>query len=145
MAVRALVMYLALIVLVRLGKKRFLGGATAFDYIPVILISSVAGRAMTGGAPYFASMLGILILIGLHWVFSAVACRSAAFSRLIKGHSTSFSAERSTNMRSPTRIFGFKVHVISRWDQEFYLLRGPSKLFEDERLDRSAPAGTGQA
>jgi hypothetical protein len=34
MAARTLVMYIALIVLVRLGKKRFLASATAFDYIP---------------------------------------------------------------------------------------------------------------
>jgi len=33
MAARALLMYLALIVLVRVAKKRFLGQATAFDYI----------------------------------------------------------------------------------------------------------------
>src|SRR5215813_11221274 len=86
MAVRALLMYVALIILVRLGKKRFLASATAFDYILVILIGSVAGRAMTGGAPYFASLLGIFVLIALHWIFSALACRSPCFSRLIKGH-----------------------------------------------------------
>jgi uncharacterized membrane protein YcaP (DUF421 family) len=88
MAARALLMYLALIVLVRLGKKRFLASATAFDYILVILIGSVAGRAMTGGAPYFASLLGIFVLIALHWVISAVACRFPRFSQLVKGHAT---------------------------------------------------------
>jgi uncharacterized membrane protein YcaP (DUF421 family) len=88
MAARALVMYIALIVLVRLGKKRFLASATAFDYILVILIGSVAGRAMTGGAPYFPSILAMLTLIALHWIFSAVACRSDTFSQLIKGNAT---------------------------------------------------------
>jgi uncharacterized membrane protein YcaP (DUF421 family) len=88
MAARTLVMYIALIVLVRLGKKRFLASATAFDYILVILIGSVAGRAMTGGSPYFPSILAMLVLIALHWIFSAVACRSTAFSQLIKGHAT---------------------------------------------------------
>ena len=60
MAARAAVMYVALIVLVRFAKKRFLGQATAFDYILVVLIGAVAGRAMTGGAPYFASLFGLL-------------------------------------------------------------------------------------
>ena len=88
MAARAAIMYVALIVLVRLGKKRFLGGATAFDYILVVMIGAVAGRALTGGSPYFASLLGILVLIMMHWAFSAVARRSSWFSHLIKGNAT---------------------------------------------------------
>jgi uncharacterized membrane protein YcaP (DUF421 family) len=88
MAVRAALMYVALIVLVRLGKKRFLGGATAFDYILVVMIGAVAGRALTGGSPYFASLLGVLVLILMHWMFSAAARRSSWFSHLIKGNAT---------------------------------------------------------
>src|SRR3954471_22702729 len=80
MAARAAVMYVALIVLVRFAKKRFLGQATAFDYILVVLIGAVAGRAMTGGAPYFASLFGLFVLVAMHWVFSAASQRSQAFS-----------------------------------------------------------------
>jgi uncharacterized membrane protein YcaP (DUF421 family) len=88
MAARAVVMYVALIVLVRFAKKRFLGQATAFDYILVVLIGAVAGRAMTGGAPYFASLFGLFVLVAMHWAFSAASQRSPAFSSLIKGHAT---------------------------------------------------------
>src|SRR5205085_90403 len=88
MAARAAVMYVALIVLVRFAKKRFLGQATAFDYILVILVGAVAGRAMTGGAPYFASLFGLFVLVAMHWLFSAASQRSQAFSHLIKGNAT---------------------------------------------------------
>jgi uncharacterized membrane protein YcaP (DUF421 family) len=88
MAARAAVMYVALIFLVRLAKKRFLGEATAFDYILVVLIGAVAGRAMTGGAPFFASLFGILIMVAMHWIFSATAQRSQIFSHWIKGNAT---------------------------------------------------------
>jgi uncharacterized membrane protein YcaP (DUF421 family) len=88
MAARAALMYIALIALVRFAKKRFLGGATAFDYILVIMIGAVAGRAMTGGAPYFASLFGLLVLVSMHWVFSATSQRSQAFSHFIKGYAT---------------------------------------------------------
>jgi|SRR4051794_32406876 uncharacterized membrane protein YcaP (DUF421 family) len=88
MASRAALMYVALIILVRFAKKRFLGGATAFDYILVVLIGAVAGRAMTGGAPYFASLFGLVVMIAMHWIFSATSQRSEAFSHLIKGHAT---------------------------------------------------------
>src|SRR5437762_13484136 len=69
MASRAALMYRVLMVLVLFAKKRFLGGATAFDFILVVLIGSVAGRAMTGGAPYFASLFGLVIMIAMHWYF----------------------------------------------------------------------------
>jgi uncharacterized membrane protein YcaP (DUF421 family) len=88
MAARAALMYIALIALVRFAKKRFLGGATAFDYILVIMIGAVAGRAMTGGAPYFASLFGLFVLVSMHWVFSAASQRSQAFSHFIKGYAT---------------------------------------------------------
>src|SRR3981081_2579989 len=88
MAARAVLMYIALIVLVRVAKKRFLGGATAFDYILVILIGAVAGRAMTGGAPYFASLFGLFVMVAIHWAFSATSQRSQAFSHFIKGYAT---------------------------------------------------------
>jgi uncharacterized membrane protein YcaP (DUF421 family) len=89
MAARAALMYVALIVLVRVAKKRFLGGATAFDYILVVLIGAVAGRAMTGGAPYFASLFGLFVMVAIHWAFSATSQRSQAFSHFIKGYATS--------------------------------------------------------
>jgi uncharacterized membrane protein YcaP (DUF421 family) len=88
MAARAAVMYLALIVLVRSAKKRFLSNATAFDFILTVLVGAVAARAMTGGAPYFESLLAVAVLVAMHWLFSGIAQRSEAFSRVIKGSST---------------------------------------------------------
>jgi uncharacterized membrane protein YcaP (DUF421 family) len=97
MAARAALMYVALIALVRFAKKRFLGGATAFDYILVILIGAVAGRAMTGGAPYFASLFGLFVLVAMHWLFSAASQRSKAFSHFIKGNATTIIMDGKIN------------------------------------------------
>lgn len=88
MAARAAFMYLAMIVLIRLGKKRALGDATAFDVLLVIILGSVAARAMTGGAPFFPSLAAMVLMIAIHWVLSAIARDWPAFGGLIKGHST---------------------------------------------------------
>jgi uncharacterized membrane protein YcaP (DUF421 family) len=88
MAARAMLMYLILIWLVRSAKKRFLSEATAFDMILVIMLGSIAARALTGGAQYFPSVLGMALIIAMHWVFSNIARRWPWFSGLIKGHST---------------------------------------------------------
>jgi uncharacterized membrane protein YcaP (DUF421 family) len=88
MAARALLMYVLLLIIVRAGKKRFLGRATAFDVILVIMIGSIAARALSGGAPYFPSTLGIVVLVAIHWIISMAALGSPALSGLVKGHST---------------------------------------------------------
>jgi uncharacterized membrane protein YcaP (DUF421 family) len=88
MAARAAVMYVAMIAIVRLGKKRALGGATAFDVILIIILGSVAARAMTGGAPFFPSLLAMIVMVVMHWAMSAIARDAPSFSHWVKGHST---------------------------------------------------------
>src|SRR4051794_15630402 len=88
MAARALLMYLIMIAVVRAAKKRFLGQPSAFDMILVIVLGSIAARALTGGAPYFPSVLALLVIVATHWIFSFIARDSRWFSDLIKGHST---------------------------------------------------------
>jgi uncharacterized membrane protein YcaP (DUF421 family) len=88
MAARAFLMYILLIWLIRCAKKRFLGEATAFDVILVIVLGSIAARGLTGGAPYFPCVLAMAVLVVMHWLFSYIAQRSPWFSALLKGHST---------------------------------------------------------
>jgi uncharacterized membrane protein YcaP (DUF421 family) len=85
---RAFVVYLILIVYVRLGKKRFLGQATAFDAILVIIIGSISSRAISGTAPFAASLAATLVLILIHWVISYFTETSKALGYLTKGTDT---------------------------------------------------------
>jgi uncharacterized membrane protein YcaP (DUF421 family) len=88
MCVRAVVVYLLLIVYVRIGKKRFLGQATAFDAVLIIIIGSVASRAVSGNAPFFGSLAAALLFILIHWVISYFTESSRSLSYLVKGHDT---------------------------------------------------------
>ena len=86
--VRAFVVYLTLIAYVRFGKKRFLGEATAFDAILVIVIGSIASRAISGTAPFFASLAGTFVLVLVHWIISYLTEDSASLGAILKGHDT---------------------------------------------------------
>jgi uncharacterized membrane protein YcaP (DUF421 family) len=88
MAARAALMYLLLIIVVRNAKKRFLSNATAFDFILTVMIGAVAARAMTGGAPFFPSILAVVVMVAIHWLISWSARASPTFSGLVKGHAT---------------------------------------------------------
>lgn len=85
---RAVVVFAVLILYVRIAKKRFLSSATAFDAILLIIIGSIASRAISGTAPFIASLAGTLTLVVAHWLLSYVSRDWPSLSNLIKGHST---------------------------------------------------------
>lgn len=85
MALRAAIIYVVTLAIVRLGKKRFMGSGTAFDMIIGIMLGSMASRAVTGNAPMAPTMAACAVLVAMHWLFSAIAVRSHGFGVLIKG------------------------------------------------------------
>ncbi|HEY7228883.1 MAG TPA: YetF domain-containing protein [Pseudolabrys sp.] len=85
---RAVVVFLVLIAYVRFAKKRFLSQTTALDVILVIVIGSISSRAISGTAPFFASLAGTFVLILMHWVISYFARGSELLSYLVKGNDT---------------------------------------------------------
>jgi uncharacterized membrane protein YcaP (DUF421 family) len=84
MLVRTVIIYVALIVLVRTGEKRFLGKHTALDIILAIVIGSVLSRAINSSAPLLNTIAAGAALIGMHWMFSAIAF-STRFGAIVKG------------------------------------------------------------
>jgi uncharacterized membrane protein YcaP (DUF421 family) len=85
MAVRAAVVYVVTVLMVRLAKKRFMGRATAFDVILGIMLGSVVGRAITGNAPFLPALAAGAVLLAMHGLFSAIALRWHGFGWAIKG------------------------------------------------------------
>jgi uncharacterized membrane protein YcaP (DUF421 family) len=85
MGLRAAIIYVVTVVIVRLGKKRFLGRATAFDVILGIMLGSIVSRAITGNAPFFPALAAAAVLLAMHWLFSALAFRSHRFGEALKG------------------------------------------------------------
>ena len=88
MGLRAVVVYIVTVLMIRLGKKRFMGRATAFDVILGIMLGSIVSRAVTGNAPFFPALVAPAVLVVMHWLFSAVAMRWHGFGHAIKGRPT---------------------------------------------------------
>ena len=86
MAARAILVYLAAIVLVRLGEKRFLGKFAALDVILGFMLGTVLAGAITSNSGFFETIFGAaLILVLMHWLFAALAYRSDGFADIVKG------------------------------------------------------------
>jgi uncharacterized membrane protein YcaP (DUF421 family) len=83
--VRAIAVYVVVLVFVRLGKRRFMSGASAFDVILAIMLGAVASRAITGAAPFWTTLAGTAALMAMHWLFSWASYHSTLFGSLVKG------------------------------------------------------------
>jgi uncharacterized membrane protein YcaP (DUF421 family) len=85
MGSRAILVYAVTLIIVRLGKKRFMGRASAFDVIIGVVLGSVVSRAITGTSPLVPALAAAAVLIIMHWVLSGIAMRWHGFGGLIKG------------------------------------------------------------
>ena len=85
MALRAMVIYGFTLLIVRVGSKRFLGKATAFDVIMGIMIGSVMSRAINGSAGLLATFAAGAVLVGIHWLFGVIAYHTHWFGNIVKG------------------------------------------------------------
>jgi uncharacterized membrane protein YcaP (DUF421 family) len=86
MSLRAVVVFMLAIAMLRIGDKRFMGKSTAFDVMLGIVFGSMVSRAITGNAPFMPTLVASLVLILLHWTLAAIAFRSSGVGALVKGH-----------------------------------------------------------
>ena len=85
MSLRAFVVFLIAIAIVRFGDERFMGKSTALDVMLGIVFGSVVSRAITGNTPFFPTLAASIVLVAMHWAISAIAFRSRRFGRVVKG------------------------------------------------------------
>lgn len=84
-AARGVLIYAALIVILRFGKKRSLSRATPLDVVIVITIGSIASRSITGNAPLLNSIVAVATLMAVHWVLSLVTRECKSLGALVEG------------------------------------------------------------
>ena len=84
-SLRGVIVFLATLMMVRLGHKRSLTHKTPFDALLLIILASVLSRAINGSAPFFATIGGGVVLVLLHRLFAFLAYYSHGFGILVKG------------------------------------------------------------
>lgn len=84
-SLRGIVVFVATLIMVRLGHKRSLARKTAFDAVLLVILASVLSRAINGSAAFFATLGGGLVLVLLHRLLALIAYHSHWFGIVIKG------------------------------------------------------------
>jgi uncharacterized membrane protein YcaP (DUF421 family) len=84
-SLRGIIVFLATLIMIRLGHKRSLARKTAFDAVLIVILASVLSRAINGSSAFFATLGGGLVIVLVHRLFAALAYYSHWVGVLIKG------------------------------------------------------------
>lgn len=86
MSIRAVVVFIAALIIMRIGNKRIFGKHTAFDIVLGIMYGSILSRAITGNSPFWPTLCAALVLVLLHRFLAFLAySTSGPFGNFIKG------------------------------------------------------------
>ena len=98
--VRTVLVYAFALAAVRLGSKRFLSQASAFDVIVAIMLGSILSSAVRGSGDLGSTLLSAALLIAVHWVLAALTARLDWFGPLVKGTPTLLVRDGQTDRRA---------------------------------------------
>jgi uncharacterized membrane protein YcaP (DUF421 family) len=86
LVLRAAVVYVFMVVLLRLAGKREIGQMTPFDLVLILLIANAVQNAMVGEDTSLTSgLISVLVLFGLNWLLGRVEATNPFFRRLAVG------------------------------------------------------------
>jgi uncharacterized membrane protein YcaP (DUF421 family) len=87
-AVRATVIYVFLLVVLRVLGKRTVGGSTTFDFMVALILGEVVDEPIYGDVPMVQALLAIAVIAGWHYANSWLGHRSVRLDHLTGGTPT---------------------------------------------------------
>lgn len=85
MSLRAFVMFLAALVILRIAHRRFFARRNTLDVLLTLVIASTLSRGINGSAPFFPTIGTGFVLVILHRVLTWASVRLPALGRIVKG------------------------------------------------------------
>ena len=86
-ALRAIVMFVIILLLLKISGMRTFGKGSSFDTTVTILLGGVLSRGVVGATPFLSSVAGGLMLVLIHRVISWYSQRNKKFEYSVKGQS----------------------------------------------------------
>lgn len=88
MALRAIIVFIVTLVLIKIGGVRIFGRRSSTDTIIVIVMGSVLARGIVGASPLLSVIAAATAMILLHRIFGWLSFKFKWFDRIIKGGKT---------------------------------------------------------
>jgi uncharacterized membrane protein YcaP (DUF421 family) len=85
MMLRAIIVFLFSLIIIRIAGIRSFGSKSAFDIVLAITVGSVLSRAITGNHSFFGCIAAGAVLALMHRFFAMAASRNKMISGILKG------------------------------------------------------------
>ena len=86
-ALRATVMFIIILALLKISGMRTFGKGSSFDTTVTILLGGILSRGVVGATPFLSSVAGGLMLVLIHRAISWYSQRNKKFEHGVKGQS----------------------------------------------------------
>ena len=112
LCLRAFIIFILGLGMVRIGDRRSLSEKTGFDTLFLVLIGAILARAINGSAAFLTTIGCAFFLMLVHRIFAFIAFRSHAFGKLIKGSDARLVTNGEVDWKA------MKHHLVSKHDLE---------------------------
>ena len=112
LCIRAFIIFVLGLAMVRVGDRRSLSEKTGFDTLFLVLMGAVLARAINGSAAFLTTIGCAFFLMLVHRIFAFVAYRSHGFGKLIKGEEVELVSDGQVEWKN------MKKHLVSKHDLE---------------------------
>jgi uncharacterized membrane protein YcaP (DUF421 family) len=85
MGMRAIVVFLVALALIRVSGRRSFGQRSPFDSVVVILLGATLSRAIVGASPFVATVIASFAIVACHRALAWACMRSRGLERLVGG------------------------------------------------------------
>ncbi len=82
--IRTLVVYGVALVIIRIAKRRFMGGYSTFDILLGFIVGSIMAKALVGQLSLINMTIIVVVLTALHWLLALIAFHSQDVGDVIK-------------------------------------------------------------
>ena len=133
-SLRALIVFIAAIAIVRVADKRFLSRKTAFDVVLGLILASVLARAVNGSAPLGPTLVCGFVLAVAHRFLAFLSLKSHRIGNLVKGYDETI-IESGRVDEAALKRHNFTQHDLME-DLRLEGVRSPEEV-ESARIERS--------
>jgi len=85
MSLRAAIVFLAALPMIRIAGRRSFGQHSAFDACIAVLLGALLSRAVVGASPFIATLGAAVVLVALHRLVAWWGVQSPRFERIVTG------------------------------------------------------------
>jgi uncharacterized membrane protein YcaP (DUF421 family) len=87
MVMRAIVIFVFTLIIIRISGRRSFGMSMPFDNITAILLGALLSRAVAGSSPFWPVVAAAAAIALLHRLVAWIAMYSRTFAKIVKGES----------------------------------------------------------